>query len=263
MPVGGSMSASSLVVAAGARTRLALLAAGAVMATVIVAFGDLVGHVAMPALAGLLIVVGIGTIKPNQVATLARTGPVPLTVMATTLVLTMLIPLQYAVLVGVAISLILFVAQQSTRLTTKALELTDDGRIREAEPPPVVPPGQVVVLQPYGSLFFATVPTLEQQMPTVGADSADSVVILRIRGVDDVGATLIDVLTRYARALTAAGSKLMLVTDNERIHRQLQVTGAIDAIGEDNLYRGNEWVGDTVRQAHSDAQRWVHERTRS
>jgi SulP family sulfate permease len=53
MPVGGSLSASSLNQAAGARSRLSLLIAGVVIAVVVVAFGGLVGSVAMPALAGL------------------------------------------------------------------------------------------------------------------------------------------------------------------------------------------------------------------
>ena len=71
MPVGGSMSATSLNKAAGARSRLALVIAGAVMAVVILAFAGLVGHIAMPALAGLLILVGFGRSSP---ATLPRCG---------------------------------------------------------------------------------------------------------------------------------------------------------------------------------------------
>ncbi|MFM8534340.1 MAG: SulP family inorganic anion transporter, partial [Acidimicrobiia bacterium] len=62
---------------------------------------------------------------------IARTGPVPLTVMLVTLVLTMLIPLQYAVLVGVGLSVLLFVIQQSSRLVTRRLVLRDDGAVVE------------------------------------------------------------------------------------------------------------------------------------
>jgi sulfate permease, SulP family len=257
MPVGGSMSGSSLLVQAGARTRLALLFAGAVMAIVILVLGSVVGYVAMPALAALLIVVGVATIRPNQIVTVGRTGAVQLSVMATTFALTMLIPLQYAVLVGVGMSLVLYIVRQSTRLTTKQLEFTDDGRMRETDPPPTVARGRVIVLQPYGSLFFATAQMLEDQLPEIGPDTADSVVILRIRGADEVGATLIDVLTRYARALQATGSKLVLVTDNPRILRQLHVTGALATLGEENFYHGTEWVGETVRRAYDDAKRWT------
>ncbi|MGI9594590.1 MAG: SulP family inorganic anion transporter, partial [Acidimicrobiales bacterium] len=110
MPVGGSMSASSLIVSAGARTRLSLMLTGAVMAVVILVFAGAVEYVAMPALAGLLMVVGIETVKPHELANVYKTGSVQAIVMPVTLVLTMLIPMQFAVLVGVGISIILYVA---------------------------------------------------------------------------------------------------------------------------------------------------------
>ena len=257
MPVGGSMSGSSLIAAAGAKTRAAAFFAAGVMAVVILVFGGVIELVAMPSLAALLIVVGIGTVKPSQIMSVARTGVVPLTVMTITFALTLVIPLQYAVLVGVAISAILFVIRQSTRLVTKRMVFHDDGRIEEVEPPATVPPDTVIVLQPYGALFFATASTLLEQMPTVTPESRNSVVILRVRGADDAGATLIDVLETYAASLREVDSKLMMVTDNERVIRQLRVTGATDVIGAHNLYRSNAFIGETTRQAHKDALGWV------
>jgi SulP family sulfate permease len=257
MPVGGSMSASSLAVSAGAKTRTALLFAGAVMAVVVVALADAVQRVAMPALAGLLIVVGVGTVKPAKVLAVARTGPVPRTVMAVTLVLTLIIPLQFAVLVGVGISVLLFVIGQSSRLVTRRIEFRDDGRVVEVDPPEALPPDEVVVLQPYGAIFFATASTLRDQMPEVTPDSRRSVVVLRMRGTDDAGATLLDVLGDYARSLAAVDSKLVIVTDNQRVIEQLHDTGTIDAIGPDNVYAGTAVVGETVRRAHDDAMSWI------
>jgi SulP family sulfate permease len=261
MPVGGSMSASSLTAAAGAKSRTSLLFAGLTMTVVILVLSDLVELIAMPALAGLLIVVGVGTIKPSQVMSVAKTGAVPLAVMATTFTLTLIIPLQYAVLIGVGMSVVLFVANQSTHLTTKRMVLHDDGRVEEVDPPDVVPANEVIVLQPYGAIFFASVPQLAEQMPTVLATSRSAVVILRMRGADDAGSTMIDMLTVYAQQLSAVGSKLMVVTDNERVIRQLRVTGITDIIGAENVYQGTVFVGETVRRAHADAVAWVAERS--
>jgi SulP family sulfate permease len=260
MPVGGSMSASSLAATAGARSRTSLLFAGATMTIVILLLSDVVEMIAMPALAGLLMVVGVGTIKPSQVEAVAKTGKVPLTVMATTFVLTLIIPLQYAVLVGVGMSVVLFVVSQSTRLVTKRMVLHDDGRVEEVDPPEVVPAGEVVVLQPYGAIFFASVPELTAQMPAVIDASRHSVVILRMRGADEAGSTMIDMLDGYARQLTAVGSKLMVVTDNERVIRQLRVTGVTDVIGAENVYEGTVFVGEAVRRAYADARAWIAER---
>jgi len=257
VPVGGSMSATSLAVTAGARSRLALIIAAAVMTFVIVVLGDVVTQVAMPVLAALLIVAGAATIKPNQIANVAQAGRVQLAVLITTFALTVILPVQYAVVAGVATSILLHITRQSVRLTTRRLRFNDDGRVREEQPPAEIGRREVVVLQPYGSLFFATARALEDQLPNVTAHTHRSVVILRLRGVDDVGATLIDVLSRYATALDAAASRLVVVTDNPRLIRQLRVTGALEAIGEHNVLRGTEWVGETVRRANDEARRWA------
>lgn len=258
VPVGGSMSTSSLVVAAGARSRTAMLFAGAVMAVIVIALSDAVEQVAMPALAGLLIVVGVGTIKPARVLAVARTGRVPLTVLAITLVLTLIIPLQYAVLCGVGISVIMFVVGQSSRLVIRRVVPQGRGRIVEGDPPAELPPNEVVILQPYGAIFFATASVLHDLMPTVTAASRRSVVILRLRGADDAGATLLDVLARYARSLGEVGSRLVIVTNNARLIEQMHRTGTVGAIGPENVYQGNEVIWDTTLRAHDEALRWIH-----
>ena len=257
MPVGGSMSASSLVATAGAKTRFAVFVAGAVMAVIILLFAGVVELVAMPSLAGLLIIVGIGTIKPEQVKSVYKTGPFAASVMVITLILTLIIPLQFAVLVGVGISVIVFVGRQSMGLVTKRMYFHEDGRVEEVDPPETVTPNEVIVLQPYGAVFFATAPTLLAQMPEVTPESTNSVVILRVRGADDAGATLLDVLEGYASSLREVDSKLVVVTDNARVIRQLRVTGVLETMGEANVYEGTAFLGETTRVAHDDAVAWV------
>ena len=257
MPVGGSMSATSLNKAAGARSRIALMIAGVVMAVVILAFAGLVGHIAMPALAGLLMLVGFRTIKPDDLRSVWKTGTVQKMVLVTSFALTMIIPLQYAVLAGVGLSVILHVVRQSNQVTIKRWRLDPDGNLIETDPPTQLPVGEVVALQPYGSLFFAAAPVLESQLPAPAATSVNSVVILRLRGRTDLGTTFMDVLRRYAQALTAVGSKLVIVSASERIQEQLRVTGVTDLIAPQDIYAGDERVGATLKRAYADATSWI------
>jgi SulP family sulfate permease len=261
MPVGGSMSASSLVKSAGAKSRLALLIAAGVMAVVILVFADAVGYIAMPALAGLLMIVGFRTIKPADIKAVWKTGMMQATVMTVTFVLTMIIPLQYAVLVGVGISMILYVVTQSNQVTLKRWVYDGDRKYRETEPPDVVPSGEVTVLQPYGSLFFAAAPVFEEALPDVEESSTDAVVILRLRGRTDLGSTFMDVLLRYTEELTAVGSKLVLVSADESIDHQLVASGVRNAVGDDNIYEADIWIGATLKRAHADAVEWIDERS--
>lgn len=254
MPVGGSMSGSSLIVQAGARSRLALFIAGAVMALVVFVASDLVSFVAMPALAGLLIVVGWRAVKPSRVYSVIKTGPLPTAIMAVTFGLTLLIPLQFAVLVGVGLGVVLYVAEQSNRVRVRRLEIVADGRIRESDPPAIVPRGEILVLQPYGSLFFASAPVFQRQLPEVSGGSTGSVVIVRLRGTDQIGLSLVDVLRRFAAQLGDVGSSLKVVATEDRVIAQLDAGGLTADIGPDNVYKGTEWIGEALRRAYADAQ---------
>jgi len=257
MPVGGSVSASALNKEAGAQSRASLLFASAVMAIVIVLFGEAVGAIAMPSLAGLLMLIGYRTIKPNDLESVWKVGPLQKVVLTVTFVLTMIIPLQYAVLVGVGVSVVLHVVRQSNQITVRRRILDADGHLVEVDPPAELPSHDVVVLQPYGSLFFAAAPVFEASLPAIGPTSTRSVVILRLRGRSDLGTTFMDVLFRYGQALAAIDSKLMIVSANERILEQLDVTGITELIGAHNIYPGDERVGATIERAQADARAWI------
>jgi sulfate permease, SulP family len=209
MPVGGSMSATALVVNAGARSSLANLTAGIVMAVVILLFGALVANVALPATAGLLMVIGVRTLKPDRIEMVWKTGLVQQTVMGITFVTSLLIPLQFAVLVGVALSLVLYVVQQSNRVTVKSWAMAESGELTEQDAPKTIPAGEVTMLTPYGSLFFATARLVEAELPEVTAATRHAVVIMNLRRESDLGSTFLGVLGRYADLLRANSSKLL------------------------------------------------------
>ena len=257
MPVGGSASASAINAAAGARTRRAPMIAAAVMMAVVLLFGSAVGYLAMPALAGLLILVGFRTIKPADIQAVWKAGVVQRAVLVVTFVLTMVVPLQYAVLVGVGVSVVLHVVQQSNKVVIKQRVTTDEGDVLEVDPVAVVPAREIVVLQPYGSLFFASAPVFEAALPRVEAGSGRSVVILRLRGHTDLGTTFVDVLVRYAGELDAVGSRLVIVSVDAQVMPQLRAGGVIDVIGPDSVFEGDARVGAAVARARAEAEAWI------
>jgi MFS superfamily sulfate permease-like transporter len=134
-----------------------------------------------------------------------------------------------------------------------------DGDLIETEPPTQLPSNEVVALQPYGSLFFAAAPVFESALPAPTDDSRNSVVILRLRGRTELGTTFTGVLERYARALTASGSKLVIVSAGEQVQEQLRVTRVTDLAGPENIYTGDERVGATLKRAYADATAWIQQ----
>jgi sulfate permease, SulP family len=82
------MSATAMVREAGARSRLANVVASVVMALVILLFADVAGHIAMPALAGLLMLVGCPDAQAGPGAHGLAHRATQAAVLATTFVLT-------------------------------------------------------------------------------------------------------------------------------------------------------------------------------
>ncbi|WP_088889645.1 SulP family inorganic anion transporter [Leptolyngbya ohadii] len=261
MPVASSMSATSLVIAAGARSRLANIFAGIVIALSVVFFGRLVGAIAMPALAGLLIVIGCRTFKFSQMTSVWKTGLTQQIVMLLTFIACLLMPLQYAVLLGVGLAVLLYVIQQSNRVQVVAWRVEPGQYPLEVEPPKEVPSGQVTILVPYGSLFFAAAPVFKEQLPTVTENSRHAVVILRLRSETDLGSTFLGVLTRYGEALRSQESLLMLVGVAPSVRRQLERTGMLRSLGRENVFLSNSLVGHGLEEAVDAAEAWIAARS--
>jgi SulP family sulfate permease len=259
MPVGGSFSATSLAANAGARSRFTNIFAGIVMAIVIVVFGSAIGYIALPAMAGLLIVIGFRTFKPEQVQMVWKTGMVQRVVMGITFFFCLLIPLQFAVLVGVAMSLLLYVLQQSNQIEIKQWKETEGPYPIEQDPPDTLPADEVLVLLPYGSLFFAAAPLFEKQLPEITEETHNTVVILFLRGHEDLGSTFLTVLERYGDDLRKHDSKLMLSGINDEVVGQLEKTGLIRKIGRENIFVASEQIGQAGLAAWEAAEKWVDE----
>jgi SulP family sulfate permease len=259
MPVGGSVSATSLAVNAGARTRFANIFAGLTMAAVILLFGQAVGYIALPAIAGLLIVIGFRTLKPSQIERVWNTGPVQGVVMAITFICCLFIPLQYAVLIGVALALVLFVLKQSNRITVKQFVGRPDELPMEQEPPETVPPHEITGLVIYGSVFFATASLVEEQLPEVSEETRHAAVILHLQEEEDLGSTFLEILARYAASLQEHDSKLILSAVSEPVANQLRETGVARKIGRENIFAFTGRMGESAIDAYDAAEKWLAE----
>jgi SulP family sulfate permease len=256
MPAGGSLSGTALVVSAGAKTRWANVFVGILIAIIILLFADVVKLLAMPALAGLLIVVGFQTINPTAIQTVWQTGRIPQVVMLITFFGTLIMPLQYAVFLGVAISVMLYVFQQANRITLVELVPVKGGFPIEKPAPRHLSSHKITALYPYGSLFYAAAKTLEEILPAA-EDAKRAVVILLLRGYDQFGSTMISVLDRYTRTVQGNQGRLMLAGVSDGVYSQLKRTGLLELIGQENVFLAQPQWGAAANEALEAAQLWL------
>ena len=84
--------------------------------------------------------------------------------------------------------------------------------------------------------------------------------MVRLRGIDQLGLSTIEVLRRYSSRLAATNSKLKLVISSPHVLEQIELAGASADIPAEDVYVGTEWLGETARRAHDDGLLWVVQR---
>ncbi|WP_421996366.1 SulP family inorganic anion transporter [Reyranella sp.] len=256
IPAGGSISGTALILGAGARSRWTNISVGFFVAAIVLLVAPLVERVPMPALAALLIVAGFQGLRLRQAVMAWKTGRIPTVVMIVTFCATLILPLHFAVLFGVALSVVLHVFRQANKVVVVQWVLQPGGFPLEQAAPPRLASRQLTLLHVYGSLFFAAAKNVEEMLPAIG-DARRAVVAIVLRGKNEVGSTFVTVLERYAAALHAHDSKLMLIGVDPSVLAQLARTGVLKAIGEDNVYLATPQIGEALNRAIADATAWI------
>jgi SulP family sulfate permease len=256
IPAGGSVSGTALIVGAGARSRWSNIFVGLFVALIVALAAPLVERVPMPALAALLIVAGFQGLRMEQAVMAWKTSSISRVVMLVTFIATLVVPLQFAVLFGVALSILLNTIRQSNKVVVKQWVLQPQGFPLEQPAPTQLPSHQLTLLHIYGSLFFAAAKNIEDTLPQVG-NASHAVVAINLRGETEIGSTFVTVLQRYARALHQRQGKLMLVGVDPLVREQLAKTGVLAHIGAENVFVATPQLGEALNQAVAAANTWL------
>jgi SulP family sulfate permease len=256
MPAGGSVSGTALIIGSGGISRLANVMVGVLIAAIVLAFAGVVKLIAMPALAGLLLVIGVQTLKPQNMRMVWHTGQTSRVTMLITFVATLVMPLQYAVFLGVSISILLQIGRQADKVKLVEFVRGEGGLPIEQAPPKNLSDSTITILYIYGSLFYAAAKNLEGNLPEVG-DARRPVVIFLMRGHDELGSTMMTVLDRYARSVQMNDGLVMFAGVSEDIRVQMERTGLLRLVGEENTFLAHEQWGIAANDAIAKAEAWL------
>jgi SulP family sulfate permease len=259
MPLGGSVASTALNVSSGARSRWANVFAGLMIVAVVLLFSQAISLVAMPAMSALLIVAGVQSIKRAEFMDVWDVSMLSRVIMIVTLIATLMMPVQYAVFLGVFLSILGYFFSSADDVRLVELVPLGDGRYQEQPAPAQLSSNSITLLQAYGNLFFAAVAKLEERLPSPeGAERP--VVILRLRQQSQIASTLLELLESYQSKLCAQGGKLLLAGVSPRIKEQLDLTETTkETFGEEDIFLVTDIVGDSTQQALEAAQAWLFE----
>ena len=234
LPAAGSLSRTAINQSAGATSRWSNIFAGVFIGALLIGAGPLIELIALPALAGNLIVAAVRLIKIDAIKLVWNVNWMARAAMIATFIATLTLPLEYSVYIGVVLSLALYIHTSTNDITIVRLVRNEDGQYSEIDMPETITDSEPLIVSIYGNLYFGSFKKLERLLPMPAEDSP--YVIIRMRRVKSLGSTGLKILLRYNEQLQKFGGKLILTGVSEKLREELQRANAIEEFGEEALF---------------------------
>ena len=246
----GSFNRSALNYAAGARTPVAAVLAGVLLMGIVVAVAPLVAYLPNAAMAAILFVVAWGLIDLKHIRHILRASRSDTAVLATTFFGALFLDLEFAILAGVILSLVLYLMRTSH---PRILPRVPDPRLpkRQFNTDPSLPEcPQLKMVRIDGSLFFGAVPHVQETLSEYERERPEQRhLLLLMQGVNFADVAGAEFLAHEAERRRARGGGLYLYRVKEGVMEVLRRGGYIETIGEENCFRSKtEAIGHIVRR---------------
>jgi sulfate permease, SulP family len=236
----GSFTRTGVNYEAGAKTPLAAVFAAVVLVAVLLLIAPLTAYLPVPAMAGVLLVVAYGLIDFTHIGRIVRTSTAEAAVLIVTFLATLFVELEFAIYVGVILSLILYLNRTSH---PHVITLVPDHETTRRsfvnvlkKPSPECP--QLKVLRIDGSLFFGAVEHIAEQLTILTRKHPEQAHILFVgEGINFIDVAGGEMLADESHRLHLEGRKLYLSSLKGEALSLLERGGYSARIGEENIFR--------------------------
>lgn len=239
-PTSASANRCGINYDAGARTPMAAMFASLLLVVVLLAVAPLMAYMPIAVVAGLLFLVAWNLIDLPRIRKILSTSRGESAVVAVTFFATLALDLEFAFLVGVLVSLVLYLNRTSRPLMRS---LVPDPRHTErkmteiegglAECP------QLKILRIEGALYFGAVSHVEQHFDTLREHSpGQKHLLLMSKSINFVDMTGAELLVQEAHRRRALGGQLYFYSLRLPVEELFERGGYMAEIGRENVFRG-------------------------
>ena len=257
MPSSGSPSRTVINVVNGAKTRFSAVFSGLGVFIFILAASRLIGFIPMAALGAVVVVSSAGLINIKLIRMTWQSGIASKVVMTLTFVSALVLPLDYAIFIGVISSLLIFLGE-SSHVNLSYISKDENGQfielgvesIKKRQP-------EIVIVNIEGDLYFAAVEEMELELEKVLA-SHPKVLILRFRRSHLLASTGVIALNQFIRTAQKAGIHILFCGVHKEIMETFESAGILEKVGQANVFTADNRLLDSTQQALEKAKRLLH-----
>ncbi|MCW8902850.1 SulP family inorganic anion transporter [Sedimenticola sp.] len=229
----GSFTRSGINYDSGAQTPMSAIFAAVILMAIVLLIAPLTAYLPVAAMGGVILLVAYNLVDFHHIRAIFNTSRPESAIFLVTFFSTLFLELEFAIYIGVLLSLVIFLAKTSKpKITLLAPDLTQKNRaFTDIETKPLQECGQLKVVRVDRSIYFGSVSYLQLKLQMISAAYGVKHILLiasRINYIDMAGAEL---LAQEARRLKANGGGLYVYGLKDELWQFLAEGGYLKMIG--------------------------------
>ena len=228
----GSFTRTGVNYEAGATSPLAALFAAIFLALIVLLFAPLAAYITLPSMAAILLVVAWNLIDWHHIKLIYRAGKNEAMVFNVTFAATLLLPMEFAIYLGVLLSLVLYLRRTSKPNITALASSSGAKKLVGAERSGLPECEAIKIIRIDGALFFGAVDYVQTALMSLPQKH----VLIVASGINFIDLAGTELLANEAKRLAAIGGGLYLCNLNGRVIKPIIRNGQLNTIGKRHIF---------------------------
>ncbi|WP_197498737.1 SulP family inorganic anion transporter [Halodesulfovibrio spirochaetisodalis] len=252
----GSFTRTGVNYTAGARTPAAAVFAAIFLAIILLLIAPVTAYLPIPAMAGVLMVVAYRLVDFHHIRSIMETSRAELVVMSVTFFSTLFLHLEFAIYVGVLLSLVLYIkktAHPELKSITLKRNKTGQGMFVEVQEEQLLECPQIKVVRLRGEIFFGAIDNiieaLHRELEKSPTQTKLLIVLKAVTFIDVAGC---EMFSHENTTLRLEGKEMYLSSLNPEVCEMLTRAGVLQQLGEDHIFPDKQTAISTLVERVSD-----------
>jgi SulP family sulfate permease len=244
----GSFTRTGVNYEAGATSPLAALFAAVFLALIVLLFAPLAAYITLPSMAAILLMVAWNLIDWHHVKIIYRAGKNEAMVFSVTFAATLLLPMEFAIYLGVLLSLVLYLRRTSKPNITALASSRGAKKLVDVQRSDLPECEAIKIIRIDGSLFFGAVDYVQTALMAIPQKH----VLIVASGINFIDLAGTELLANEAKRLAAKGGGLYLCNLNGRVIKPIIRNGHLNTIGKRHIFATKALALSTIDAKLSD-----------
>jgi len=240
----GSFTRTGVNFESGARTPLSAILAALFLMVIVLLVGPLISYLPYAAMAGIILIVAYNLIDFQSIKKTFTYSKSESVIFTATFLSTLLFELEFAIYLGVLLSLMLFIAKTSApEVHTLAFGSPPGEEIRKLQSirkTPLVQCPQLKIIRIDMSIYFGSINHIQKQISQIVDNQRIYHILIVASGVNFIDLAGIEGLLIEHRRLKALNGSLYLVDVKSSTYEFMEKVNFVNEIGRENFFESKE-----------------------